>query len=403
MSRMHPSHDLNSALDLVSDRVLARLDGPPEKVRGLPNETFTSQAFFELEQQTLFTRCWSFAGIASELPEVGDVRPVEVAGQPLLLIRGADGEIRVFHNVCPHRGAKLLDEPANLAKGITCVYHAWSYGLDGQLRARPHFNGPSRHDSGAGDDAGAVCLFPVRSHVWYDWVFVNLDGKAPTFESYLGGATAHFDGYALSALRRERHISLEFACNWKLGYENGCDYYHIFKVHPDLDRAMAPETRRSMQLAGRHLVTEYTVATEGHGITPDSSAAPLPSLPDLLDEHEHRQLGLFPNVVVGLYATNAFFMFFEPSAVDRCVMHQWFYYVGDAAEDDAHRASRDEVCAEWEQLNGEDEDVCRRTQEGRRGAYDGGRLAPYWDQGTAHFHKMVAHAVRGDGPFSPVV
>ena len=148
MSRMHPSHDLNSALDLVSDRVLARLDGPPEKVRGLPNETFTSQAFFELEQQTLFTRCWSFAGIASELPEVGDVRPVEVAGQPLLLIRGADGEIRVFQNVCPHRGAKLLDEPANLAKGITCVYHAWSYGLDGQLRARPHFNGPSRHDSG---------------------------------------------------------------------------------------------------------------------------------------------------------------------------------------------------------------------------------------------------------------
>ena len=139
MSRMNPSHDLNPALDLVSDAVLARLDGPPEKVRGLPNEVFTSQAFFELEQQTLFTRCWTFAGVvASELPEVGDVRPVEVAGQPLLLIRGADGEIRVFHNVCPHRGAKLVDEPTHVEKALTCVYHAWSYGLDGRLRARPH-------------------------------------------------------------------------------------------------------------------------------------------------------------------------------------------------------------------------------------------------------------------------
>ena len=79
MSRMHPGHDLNSALDLVSDAVLARLDGPPEKIRGLPNETFTSQAFFELEQQTLFPRCWNFAGVASEQPEVGDVRPKRAA------------------------------------------------------------------------------------------------------------------------------------------------------------------------------------------------------------------------------------------------------------------------------------------------------------------------------------
>jgi len=250
MSRVRPIYDPTAASDLVSDAVLARLDGPPEKARGLPNETFTSQAFFEVEQQTLFTRCWSFAAVASELPEVGDVRPVEVAGQPLLLIRGADRQIRVFHNVCPHRGAKLIDEPANVEKALTCVYHAWSYGLDGRLRARPHYGGPGRHDSGRADSTESVCLFPVRSHTWYDWVFVNLDGKAPTFESYLGEASAHFDGYDLSAPRRERRISVEFACNWKLGYENACDYYHVFRVHPSLDRAMAPETRRPMQPAG---------------------------------------------------------------------------------------------------------------------------------------------------------
>ena len=419
MSGVQPTCDHNSALDLVSDAVLARLDGPPEKVRGLPNEAFTSQAFFELEQQTLFTRCWSFAGVASELPEVGDVRPVEVAGQPLLLIRGADRHIRVFHNVCPHRGAKLIDEPANRAKGLTCVYHAWSYGLDGRLRARPHYNGPGRHGSGAGDDADAVCLFPVRSHTWYDWVFVNLDGKAPPFESYLGEAAAHFDGYDLSALRLERHITTEFACNWKLAFENACDYYHVFKIHSELDQIMGSEARGSFEIAGRHLLSFTELRTslrpvsrsggshrpqssrppEGHGIPPESNTRALPALPvakQVLDA------GVFPNMLVQTYPSNGQFYLFEPVSVDRCILHQWLYYIGDGAEDEACRASRDKVCAEYRRLNAQDADACRSMQEGRRGAYDGGRLAPYWDQGTVHFHKMVAHAVRGDGPFAPV-
>ena len=400
------SINLTSALDLVSDAVLARLDGPLEKVRGLPNEAYTSQAFFELEQKTLFPRCWTFAGVASELPEVGDVRPVEVAGQPLLLIRGAEREIRVFHNVCPHRGAKLIDEPANVQTALTCVYHRWSYGLDGRLRARPHYDGPGQHDSGSGGDAQDVCLFPVRSHTWHDWVFVNIDGKAPSFESYLGEAAAHFDGYDLSVLRRgrERHITTEFACNWKLAIENGFEVYHVFHAHPNLHRATDPEIRGVAQIAGRHLTVWYPVSAEGHGITPDSSTLPLPPLPGVPDEklHEMTYIGLFPNVFVSIHqSSNAQLAFFEPVAVDRCVMHMWFYYVGDAAEDLAYRESRDEISTEWQALNAEDEALCRRIQQGRYGAYDGGRFAPYWDRGTVHIQKMVAHAVRGDGPFAP--
>jgi len=106
-------------------------------------------------------------------------------------------------------------------------------------------------------------------------------------------------------------------------------------------------------------------------------------------------------VSLHVFPTNTQFVLFEPVAPDRCVMHLWHYYAGDAAEDDAYRESRDEVSADWEKINGEDEEVCRRTQEGRRGGYDGGRLSPFWDQGTAHFHKMVAQAIRGEGFFSP--
>ena len=399
---MHPSHPLNAALDLVSDTVLGRLDGPPEKARGLPNETFTSQAFFELEQQTLFSRCWSFAGIASELPEAGDVQPVEVAGQPLLLIRGADRQIRVFHNVCPHRGARLVHAPANLAKGLTCGYHAWSYELDGRLRGRPHYHGPGRHDTSAADDVCTICLFPVRSHVWHDWIFVNLDSKAPSFESDLGQVPALFDGYDLSALRLESHITTEFACNWKLGFENACDYYHVFKIHPDLNRIMTQEVRGSFEIAGRHMLTAAARGEEyeGHGVTLESNTPALPALPVA---KQMLVAAVFPNMLVQAYPTYGQFDLFEPVAVNRCIFHQWLYYIGDAAVDEAYRASRDEVREGCLKMNAEDEDSCRNMQEGRRGAYDGGRFAPYWDKGTIHFHKMVAHAVRGDGPFAPAM
>ena len=392
--------DPTAALDLVSDAVIARMDGPPEKVRGLPNGAFTSPEFFELEQRRLFTRTWSFAGIASELPEVGDVRPVEVAGQPLLLIRGSDREIRVFHNVCPHRGAKLIGAPANAGSALTCVYHAWSYELDGRLRGRPHYDGPGRHDAAGSDE---VCLFPVRSHTWYDWIFVNLDGRAPDFTSYLGEAEQRFDGYDLSALRQERHDVFEFTCNWKLAMENFCDYYHVFKTHPSLDQQTDPGQRGPMEIVGRHLVNSWSLVTEGHGLSADSSTLPLPALPNLPASHEQRlvYVGIFPNVSLHVFPTNSQFVLFEPVAPDRCQMHLWHYYTGDAAEHDAYRASRDEVAADWDHINGEDEGVCRRTQEGRHGAYDGGRLSPFWDRGTAHFHKMVAQAVRGDGFFSP--
>ena len=101
MTETIPFGNCDAALAAVSDDVLARLDGPTDKVRGLPNEAFTSDAFFELERKCLFPRSWMFAGRADEIPEPGDARPVEVAGHPLVLVRGKDKQIRVFRmSVC---------------------------------------------------------------------------------------------------------------------------------------------------------------------------------------------------------------------------------------------------------------------------------------------------------------
>lgn len=404
MTETNLTGDLEAARAAVSDDVLSALAGPTDTVRGLPNAAFTTDAFLALEKKRLFPRGWVFAGRAGDIAEAGDARPVEVAGHPLILVRGKDGAIRVFHNVCLHRGARLLAEPVSGARALTCVYHRWAYELDGRLRGRPHYHGMNEHDAGE-TGGGDACLFAVRSHVWHDWVFVNIDGQAPGFEEYLGPALARFEGYDIGSFRCERHRSYEFASNRKLAVENYCDYYHVFSVHPTLHQIMDHDYRQAMQIEGRHLMNFYPLASDGHGITPESNAPALPVQPDLAPDKKNQMtyIALFPNTAVNIYPTNAQFVTFDPVAPDRCVMNIWFYYVGDAARDEAFAAARDEVCDEWGKLNAEDEDVCARMQQGRASAaYDGGRLAPFWDQGTAHFHTMIAHAVRGDGPFAPV-
>ena len=405
MTETIPFGDCDAALAAVSDDVLARLDGPTDKVRGLPNEAFTSDAFFELERKCLFPRSWMFAGRADEIPEPGDARPVEVAGHPLVLVRGKDKQIRVFQNVCLHRGARLVTQALRGTAALTCPYHAWSYKLDGTLSSRPHYHGPEKHDRANSGDNDRDCLFGVRSVTWHDWVFVNLDAKAPSFEDYIAPVAAHFEAWDETQFRFAYHDDFEFQCNWKLAVENFCDTYHVFKVHPELDRTYTNDDRSMASPGGVHLLITNTMVGPSRGLTLDPDGPRLPPIAGLADELMATQVtvNLFPNVTIVIAGGNLQFILFEPAAADRCVMRMWYYFVGDAARASEHETARDLVYNEWASLNAEDEDVCRRMQQGRRcEGYDGGRLAPYWDQGTASFHKMIAHAVRGDGPFAPV-
>ena len=151
-----------------------RLEQAVESGSGLPNLAYTSTDFFALERATVFHDNWVFAGFAHELRQPGDMLPVEIAGQPVLLLRDGDGQIRAFHNVCRHRGARLVETRRN-AKKIVCPNHAWSYGLRGQLIARPHFYGGDQHDVNQADCHRAD-LVPIRCHLWHDWIFIDLGG-----------------------------------------------------------------------------------------------------------------------------------------------------------------------------------------------------------------------------------
>ena len=344
-----------------------------------------------------------FAGPASDVPNIGDVKPVEVAGRSLVLIRSTKGEVKVFHNVCPHRGARLVIEPMQHAQALTCPYHAWTYALDGKLKGRPHYHGPEKHDKGSNGGGDQVCLFAARSARWHDWVFVNLDGKAPPFEDYMGPAMSRYEDWNIASFRRGDYAAFEFDSNWKLAVENFCDNYHVFKVHPALHDMQTSGDRFGMEADGNHMFASYTMAVEGRGLTVDTHGPTLPVAPDLPAALRHNSpfCNLFPNSTMAIFPSNIEFFMFEPVGVENCIMHVWFYFVGDAAEAEEHREARNKVVQEWSDLNAEDAGICHRLQQGRScDAYDGGRLAPYWDAGTVHFHRQIVHAIRGDGPFA---
>ena len=399
------SNGARVAYAAVSDEIVEALGRETEFARGLPNEAFTTQAFLDLENQTVFSRSWVFAGPASDVPDRGDVKPMAVAGRSLFMARGQDDEIRVFQNVCPHRGTRLVTDVMRRTSVLTCPYHAWSYGLDGHLVGRPHYYGPDKHDRGNNGGNDRVCLFAVRSATWHDWVFVNLDGKAPAFEEYMAPVISRYESWDVTKPHFAHYAAFEFRCNWKLAVENFCDSYHVFKLHPALHQTLGTELF-AMEPDGSHLFSvDHTMASAGSGLTVDEDG-PAPPIVPTLPEHLQSSTpltsfcNLFPNVAMNLYLGNLSFIMFEPVGSDHCTMHQWYYFVGDAAHQSQHREARENVYEQWAILNAEDEGVCQRIQEGRScDAYDGGRLSPYWDTGTVHFQRQIAAAIRGEGAF----
>ena len=148
-----------------------------------------------------------------------------------MLVRGGDGTVRAFHNVCRHRGTQLVGE-ACWKKSITCPYHAWRYRLDGTLEARPHFYGADQIERFKEGESG-LDLYPVRCESWNGCLFVNLSGTAPPLVDWLTPMLDRTKAYDYSLIRWIGKESFTFKSNWKLVLENYMEGYHVFAAHPD--------------------------------------------------------------------------------------------------------------------------------------------------------------------------
>jgi phenylpropionate dioxygenase-like ring-hydroxylating dioxygenase large terminal subunit len=385
-------------MEQIDPTALAQVRGPIEAARGLPNAFYTDARVLEEEKRRVFFSSWSSIGFAKDVPQTGDAKPVDFLGVPLFLLRGKDGSVRVFQNVCRHRGMRLVQRETRYKASIPCPYHAWCYGLDGALRSTPHVGGQNchHHPDVARENLG---LFEVPAAVWMDVVFVNLDGTAPPFgaaNEQLIARWAEFDGQPLFHAGDDSSVSLELRTNWKLAVENYCESYHLPWVHPGLNSYSKLEDHY-------HIVGSGAFAGQGTRVySPQIGGdnrrfADFAGLSDKWDSGAE-YVALFPNTLLGVHRDHVFAIHLEPRGVDRTAERIEIYYA-DAAMAEPEAAELRQANTEmWKQVFVEDVGVVEGMQQGRSApAFDGGKFSPVMDVPTHAFHAWVAGRFQ-DGP-----
>ncbi len=349
---------------------------------GLPAQSYTSAGWMRSERDRVFSPTWTAIGYVHNLP-LASATPVELMGLPLLMVKDPTGTVRVFHNVCRHRGRQLVDEACELQGSIRCPYHSWTYHFDGSLSGTPNIGGHGIHHL-EGFDPEVHGLFPVRSAVWMELLFVNLSADAPSFDEHIAPLEARWTKFTgagdLSCARPVNDggwMEMEARANWKLLVENYCESYHLPWVHPGLN------------LAGDWGAGQGTTVfdfSEQVGID-------LPVFENWPETEKKvaEYIALFPNVLLGLQVDHFYAVVLLPVAVDRTVEQLQIYYVGDETLTERYAKARRVLLDGWREVFVEDIDPVEGMQRGRASsAFDGGAFSPVLDTGTHHFHKWVA-------------
>lgn len=368
-----------------------RLNQPTELGSALPNSAYTSREFYQLEQQTVFRCNWVFAAFAHQLPGKGDMLPCEIAGQPIVIVRGEDLKIRAFHNVCRHRGAQLVQQPQSGRKNFVCPNHSWSYDLEGRLKARPHFMGGGKHEINR-QDCHRADLVEVKCDTWFDWVFVNIDGNAGELSQHLKPVTEQLGDYDFSDLRFSRSLEFDIRANWKLAVENFIEPYHVFSCHPWLNDFVSMEERQPPQFKDHVLSCGYEFRE-----TDPARGGELPWFPDLPADKQNRGdwYVLFPNFAFEIFPDQVDVFVATPLAANRCQETIALYFIGDGAHGEQYADAREHVIKNWHELNQEDVGIIERMQAGRSSdGFDGGVLSPYWDPVQQHFARLVFDSIK---------
>lgn len=359
---------------------------PIDQATGLPNQHYTSAGVYEQEKDPLWFSTWAGICVGSEVPEPGDARPIDFLGVPLFVLRGRDGVVRVFQNICRHRGMILVTEPRKIEGAIRCPYHSWCYSHEGRLVATPHVGGPGRN-AHPGIKREELGLIEVRSHIWMDVVYVNLSGDAADFGEMHGDLIERWREFDVPLHHggADSTFSLECRTNWKLAVENYCESYHLPWVHPGLNSYSRLEDHYHIQEQGKF----SGQGTEVYRQIKAEDGQKFPDFPGLSEKWDTagEYITVTPNVMLGVQRDHTFVIVLEPIGPMMTREHIHIYYAS-AETPDTLRAKNAE---QWNVVFVEDISVVEGMQ-AARGApgFDGGRFSPAMDGPTHMFHQWVA-------------
>ena len=342
---------------------------PLENATTLPAVCYADPEFHAFDQGTVFARNWQLVSHADKLKNAGDQVVAEIAGKPILIVRGDDQVLRGFFNVCRHRGGPLALADCN-ARQLQCKYHGWTYTLAGQLRAAHEMKEAKDFD------IARIHLESIPVAEWEGLVFANLGEPELPLERLLAGIPERIQPLSLGKFVFHSHVDYDVACNWKAYVDNYLEGYHLPQVHPSLSKV----------LDYRQYSTE-TAPWYSHQHSPvDGGQGPYAA-------GEAHYYFIWPNMMLNILPGRLQTNLVVPLAGNRCrVRFDYFYLDRDSA---AGKKMIAEDFAFSNEVQKEDMAICERVQKGlESGSYHAGRISPKRESGVHHFQELVRKAYR---------
>lgn len=344
---------------------------PIERSETIPSAWYTSAEVFRFDQEMLLAGHWQYMCHEDRVTEPGQYAVEVVAGQSLLLVRGNDGKLTCFFNVCRHRGGPLAKEDGR-GKVLRCLYHAWTYDLQGKLIGAPKFEGVENFDK-------EKCRLPqVAIKVWQGLVFADISGKAPPFEDYFNGIAERILPINLGDMSFSFRTVYDMKCNWKVYVDNFMEGYHILPVHPELAKIL--------DVAG------YKTELETHRVLQWGKIQP-GDHPYHVTEGSAFYYFIFPNIMLNILPGRLQVNSILPVAPDRTITVFDFFYT---EKDEAKLAVLKEDDGRISDLiQKQDIEICELVQKGLESrSYDKGRLSVLEEKGVYGFQTNLRKAYK---------
>ncbi|CAN7667926.1 aromatic ring-hydroxylating dioxygenase subunit alpha [Caballeronia sp. LjRoot34] len=371
---------------------------------GLPPEAYYTEGAFAFEREHIFKKRWMAAGFASSLPDVGSALPVRFAGWELVFVRGGDGKVRCFHNICRHRGTKVVME-AGTFKTLSCPWHAWTYGLDGKLKATPNIGGQGVHTI-VELDKETHGLSEVKCDQWLDLLFIDIGGEAEPFADYIAPLAEALREFDLSELTLgAAGDRFEVKSNWKIVIESGIEGYHLPVIHPTLRQPQRYDYSVGADTYVRQAqnVVNYKNSALGGTLGKKDDGPRFRKFPHMQAVWEEDgplpllHYYLPPSVVISVLADMITFALFTPLTPTTTGFTRRFYFIGDSADSPELADLRASVATSMDAIGKEDMAVMENAQSVlslRKELEIPTRFSPYWEGGVHNFQKFYLNMFR---------
>jgi choline monooxygenase len=347
-------------------------DSPLAEASTIPAPWYVDSRIAELERRSVFARSWQMVGRVDQVREPGEYITGELAGEPLVVVRGSDHTLRGFFNVCRHHAAAVMTEAEGRAHVLRCPYHGWTYTLEGELKGTPDFNGVCNFERQANG------LVPVETDVWEKWVFIKLERGGASLAEFLGSdLIAQLQPLGLEKLHWMERRHYAFDCNWKVFVDNYLDGgYHVPYLHKGLDSVL-DYSKYTIENGERFCLQSSPIVTEGA-------------------EAQTRRVRqgdralyywLYPNFMINWYEGVMDTNLVIPCGVDRTEVVFDFYF--PEVSEQARERNQASINV-GQRIQDEDVAICKSVQRGLTSrAYVAGRLSVRREAGEHLFHKLL--------------